>query len=205
MEPIFPNSYDNCTDMEDSFEQHFSTRSLRILKVITPFLPKQIQPSLAVMIRMQELTHTLHCLRTLTPTPFVHASEKVKTASSPHSLTELLQPDTLNQILQRLSPLLRPDERNGLAKIQQMIQMFETYKQLEPLMSMFTEMNAGTNHTEEASGFSPETLMSMLNPDMLQNIGPLMQMFHYGPDVSESSDFSSSSDTDTTENTHNES
>ncbi len=205
MEPIYPNSHDNCTDAEDTFEHRFSTRSLRMLKIITPFLPEHIQPGLAAMIRMQELTHTLNCLRTLTPSSFVHASEKGKTPTSPHSLAELFQPDTLNRILQRLSPLLRPNERNELAKIQQMMQMFETYKQLEPLMSMFTEMNTNTNHTEESSGFSPEMLMSMLSPDMLQNVGPLMQMFGSGPNTETASAFSYTTDTDTTENIHTES
>lgn len=211
MEPIYPN-HDNCTDTEDLFEQRFSTRSLRILKILTPFLPQNIQPGLAILIRMQELSHSLNCLHTLTPASFVLASEKNNTVQ--HTLAELLQPDTLNHIFKRLSPLLLPQERNELAKIRQLMQMFETYKQLEPLMSMFAEMTANTAHTNDSTnnpdtdaensatapdfstGFSPEMLMSMLSPDMLQNAESLMQLFTSGSSHS-TTDSLHSDDTDT--------
>lgn len=211
MEPIYPNCPDNCMDTEDSFEQRFSTRTLRMLKIVTPFLPQNIQPGLAAMIRMQELTHILNSLRTQTPVANVSASEQSAAVTPVHSLSDLLQPDTLNRILNRLSPLLSPHERSELAKIQKLMQMMETYKQLEPLMSMFSEMaNAkqeesasGTGDTSQnctasdfSSGFSNDMLMGMLSPDMLQNAGPLMQIFSALQSTSSASDDSRPADTD---------
>ena len=211
MESIYPNCPDNCTDTEDAFEQRFSTRTLRMLKIVTPFLPQNIQPGLAAMIRMQELTHALGALRTQAPFSFVSASEKSPAVTAAHSLSDLFQPDTLNRILNRLSPLLAPHERNELAKIQKLMQMLETYKQLEPLMSMFSEM-FNASHEESfsdtgdatqdstasdfSSGFSPDMLMGMLNPDMLQNTGPLMQLFSSLQNTSSASDDSRPADTD---------
>lgn len=211
MEPIYPNCPDNCMDTEDTFEQRFSTRTLRMLKIVTPFLPQNIQPGLAAMIRMQELTHILNSLRTQTPVANVSASEQSAAVTPVHSLSDLLQPDTLNRILNRLSPLLSPHERSELAKIQKLMQMLETYKQLEPLMSMFSEM-ANANREESASGtgdtaqnstasdfssgFSPDMLMGMLSPDMLQNAGPLMQIFSALQSTSFVSDDSPPADTD---------
>ena len=211
MEPIYPNCSDNCMDTEDVFEQRFSTRTLRMLKIVTPFLPQNIQPGLAAMIRMQELTHILNSLRTQTPVANVSASEQSAAVTPVHSLSDLLQPDTLNRILNRLSPLLSPHERSELAKIQKLMQMMETYKQLEPLMSMFSEMaNAkqeesasGTGDTSQnctasdfSSGFSNDMLMGMLSPDMLQNAGPLMQIFSALQSTSSASDDSRPADTD---------
>lgn len=211
MEPIYPNCPDNCMDTEDTFEQRFSTRTLRMLKIVTPFLPQNIQPGLAAMIRMQELTHVLSSLRTQAPVANVSASEQSAAVTPVHSLSDLLQPDTLNRILNRLSPLLSPHERSELAKIQKLMQMLETYKQLEPLMSMFSEMananreesSSGTGDTAQnstasdfSSGFSPDMLMGMLSPDMLQNAGPLMQIFSALQSTSFVSDDSHPADTD---------
>lgn len=211
MEPIYPNCPDNCMDTEDTFEQRFSTRTLRMLKIVTPFLPQNIQPGLAAMIRMQELTHVLSSLRTQAPVANVSASEQSAAVTPVHSLSDLLQPDTLNRILNRLSPLLSPHERSELAKIQKLMQMLETYKQLEPLMSMFSEMananreesSSGTGDTAQnstasdfSSGFSPDMLMEMLSPDMLQNAGPLMQIFSALQSTSSASDDSRPADTD---------
>jgi len=141
----------------------------------------------------------------------VSASEQSAAVTPVHSLSDLLQPDTLNRILNRLSPLLSPHERSELAKIQKLMQMMETYKQLEPLMSMFSEM-ANANREESASGtgdtaqnctasdfssgFSPDMLMGMLSPDMLQNAGPLMQIFSALQSTSSASDDSRPADTD---------
>ncbi len=211
MEPIYPNNFDNCTETEDTFDLQFSTRPLRMLKIITPFLPADIQPGIAMMIRLQELKHTMKQLRTGSATSPLFAAESNIHTRSAQTLSDLFSPEILNPILQKLSPLLLPKERKELAKIQQLLQMLETYKQLEPYISMFTQAASAFSPEESATaeytesehadsstrtdpesansgasnsvpGFSPDMLMGMLSPDMLQNLGGLMQLFAPGTD-----------------------
>lgn len=162
MEPITTPPCDNCTENEDAFEQRFSTRSLRILKLITPFFPVAVQPSIALMIRMQELLLLLR-----------------RKKHSPVSQTDppVFSEDLWNQLLSRITPLLLPEERSMVDKIRQMFQLIDTYKQLEPYLSAFSQMN---DMSGDDTGIFPDALMGMLSPDLMQNLGPLMQAFASG-------------------------
>lgn len=179
MEPIYPNSQDNCTPSCDEFDSRFSTRSLRMLKLLTPLLPSAIQPAIAMAIRLQELQVTLRLLRS------DHFSRGLLHAADIGS--HKFSTETVKLILEKISPLLTPDEKKEIDKIKQMLQMFETYKQLEPYMSMFSQMASacGTGETSKdtdsdcgnkgreafANSAFGETLAQMLNPDMLNMLG----------------------------------
>ncbi len=186
MEPITANSCDNCTENDNAFEQRFSTRSLRMLKLITPYFPVSIQPSIALMIRMQELMLLLHN-RKASNTPAFSMLFSAENHSGNSSVPDQhpFSPEFMNQLLQKISPLLLPEERSMIDRIRQMMQMFETYKQLEPYMSMFSQMNDMSDNDKAPS---PDGLMGMLSPDLMQNLGPLMQAFTHGDDTSAASD-----------------
>lgn len=209
MEPIYPNSSDNCTETDDAFEVRFSTRPLRILKLLTPFLPVDIQPALAIMIRLQELKLVLHGFHITGrhTFPALFSAEAGQGNTNSHDGPDSFSPELMNRLLKKIDPLLLPEEQKEIGKIRQMLQMLETYKQLEPYMSMFSQMssmsqtaedqntpeedaqkasddtdelsdcNQTKQHTSNDTGVFPGNLMSMLSPDMIQNLGSLMQIF----------------------------
>ena len=143
MEPIYPTAQDNNISSCDEYDTLFSNRSLRMFKLLTPLLPCAIRPTLAIFIQLQELQITMKQLRTNVHQDLLFAqnpSEQKKNSM-----------ETLKLAFDRISPLLHPDEQKEINKIKQMFQAFETYKQLEPYMSLFSQMASAfnTDHTEE--------------------------------------------------------
>ena len=148
MEPIYPNEQPiHAASVGDAgeFDERFSTRPLRILKALTPLLPERMQPAIAMCIRLQELKIALNLLT---------GSAFYRSTDGPVHSDDMMSPEFLNQIFNRLEPLLSYTERSTFQKLRQTMQMFETMKQLEPLMQFFAQMQESN---KESTGSSEET------------------------------------------------
>lgn len=134
MEPIYPNEQPNQTasfEAPGEFDERFSTRPLRMLKALAPLLPEHIQSAIAISVRLQELQIALRI--------YTGAAFHKNTDGS--GFTERFSsPDFFNQVFGRLEPILSPAEQSSFQKIRQTMQMFETMKQMEPLMQFFAQM-----------------------------------------------------------------
>lgn len=123
MESILSGLDGKENDAIGDFDALYDTKAFRILRVLIPFFPASYQPLLAVWLRFSQLQYALSLLKQHPP-----SADPKNRGFSFFAKPELL--------FSRLKPCLSPEECREMERMQNMMSMYQRFRQLEPYLSM---------------------------------------------------------------------
>ena len=108
-----------------AFDTLYTSNQLQILKVVLPYMTLELQPLIALYIKLNELLITYH---------FYKNNKTNSTKTKPKDFD-------LGQMLRALSPFLSESEREMMNQFASMQENMEQFKQMSSMMSMMQDMN----------------------------------------------------------------
>ncbi|MBR5577861.1 MAG: hypothetical protein IKW28_02580 [Lachnospiraceae bacterium] len=141
METNFNLSEDDCHPIL-AFDTIYTTNHMKILKTLYPYVDDKFKNLLAVYIKYQEFTLSIHFMNPLSSHPTLNAQEKQ------------FKKET-SQLLSSLSVYCNEEEKKILSKIQEFFQLMENLIHAKEYLPMLQGLLSG--------GGEPETnLMELL-------------------------------------------
>lgn len=134
-----------------AFDTLYTTNGLQVLKILLPHLQKDIQPGIAVYIKLNELLFSLRF------------SKGLKECSAPLSTGKETD---MQELICEISPYLNGNEKEMLQKIADLKDNMERFKQISRMMQMMEDM--GDSPESVLQGFLSEEQMEMFK--MFQDI-----------------------------------
>ena len=113
------------TDSVTAFDTLYTTNHLQMLKILLPHLQAEMQPHIAVYIKLKELLFTLH---------FSKENRK-----SYCSLTE--KETDIQSLIRELSPYMNGNEKDMLKKLSELKENMEKFQQISQMMQMMENMS----------------------------------------------------------------
>lgn len=142
---------DSVCDPITAFDTLYTTNGLQVLKILLPHLQKDIQPGIAVYIKLNELLFSLRF------------SKGLKECSAPLSTGKETD---MQELICEISPYLNGNEKEMLQKIADLKDNMERFKQISRMMQMIEDM--GDSPESVLQGFLSEEQMEMFK--MFQDI-----------------------------------
>ncbi len=166
MESILSGHGGDGSEADRDFDTLFDTKANRILRVLIPFFPVAYQPALVVWLRFSQLQYALAFLKGKRPC----------SGFQEYGSFDLSDPEPL---FSRLKPCLSPEECREMERMQNMLSMYQRFKQLEPLLSKLGGLSEDMSMADMMNAFSG---FQGQDDSSISNILDLMSMFRSEPD-----------------------
>ena len=131
-------------DSITAFDTLYTTNHLQMLKILLPHLQKDMQPHIAVYIKLNEFLFALH---------FSKESKPCKASDSGKKEVDI------QALICEISPYLSGNEKEMLQKLAEMKDNMEKFKQISQMMQMMDSMSDSPESMLE--GFLSEEQMAM--------------------------------------------
>ncbi len=132
------------TDSIIAFDTLYTTNHLQMLKILLPHLQEEMQPHIAVYIKLNEFLFALH-----------FSKEHHATGHSCSSKKEV----NMDSLIQEISPYLSGNEKEMLKKLADMKDNMEKFQQISQMMQMMEGMSDSPESILQ--GFLSEEQMAM--------------------------------------------
>ena len=157
----------NQSDRVLAFDSLFTTNHIQMLKLLVGYMEPSIQGRMAVYIKFMELKHTL---KVVANHPAISVSPCVSLQSS----------GAISSLLDEMSPFCRPEEKEHLQGLKNMLQTFENIQEMMSMMDLMREMApemfTGGNTGDGAGGTDFSQMMNMLQGTDMSQMMEMMNM-----------------------------
>lgn len=152
-----------------AFDTLFTTNRVQIIKCLLPYLDYELQRSLAIMIKYQELKYTISYFQ-----------------NHPYQICSCSKADKpdIHKLLLTLLPYCSQSQKEMLKQVDQMFSAMEMYQEMSQMMELMKDVKGPENgdssedsQNTSSSPFSMDMLLNMLGPEQKEMIDMLKGVF----------------------------
>ena len=161
------SNHKDTSDAILAFDTLYTTNHMKILKLLLPYLEPDYQKKLAIYIKWQELSFTIHFFK----------EYSVSLYSAEFSPKKTLD---LKELLPTLIPYCNEKEKKLItqfSQIQNMMQMIEGFQEYMPLLQQFMSSMSGNNTSDTMFGNGDTNMMDILKNMLSEEQQAMFSMF----------------------------